>query len=262
VGSPLFDHSAYRATLTAVGIALLPDARRIAEAAGSFNAHAASLARGYEAEISLVIDSIFPMQQVHRALHTFSQRFPAIPTRLYVESYGNVARVLLEENCTIGLLNEQSCAAVGVPLTTYPAGIVELVPVVAPAHPLAAAGAPIPIESMRDHIRLVLGDRSSVLSGRDIGKYYGSLWFVSDIAAKRDLLLAGVDWGIMPSHMVEAELDAGRLVRIHPERSDYRTPTESADGQLLVTMYGAHRTGYAPGPAAAWLLEHFAGGAA
>lgn len=258
LGLSLFDRTEYRAVLTEAGRALVPNARRIADGVVAMRTQALSLAEGHEAEISIVVDSIYPMQRVREALHRFSQVFPAIPTQLHVESYERAIRLLVEDVCMIGLVNEESCAAAPVPLVTRPVGAIELVPVVAPSHPLAAIDGPIAVDDMHDHIRLVLGEGASAVAGRPPGGFYGSLWFVNDIAAKRELLLTGVGWGIIPLHLVERDLAEGRLRRIEPEKADY--PASRRPGEPhLVPMFCAHRSGRIPGPASRWLLDHLAG---
>src|SRR4051794_41744999 len=57
VGLPLFDRTAYRSALTGAGSALLLRARRIAEETNAFR----DAARGLEAELTIVMDSMFPM---------------------------------------------------------------------------------------------------------------------------------------------------------------------------------------------------------
>src|SRR6202142_1116832 len=57
IGVPLFDRSAYRSVLTPAGRGLLTRARRIAEEAGAFREEARGLARGLEAELSIVLDA-------------------------------------------------------------------------------------------------------------------------------------------------------------------------------------------------------------
>lgn len=258
LGLTLFDRTEYRAVLTEAGRALMPNARRIAEGVTAMRAQALSLAEGYEADISIVVDSVFPMARVREALRLFSQAFPAIPTRLHVESYARTTALLVDDICSIGLVNEQSCLSSPVPLVTRAVEAVELVPVVAPDHPLAAVDGPIDLDTMREHIRLVLGEGSSTPLDRLPEQYYGALWFVNDIAAKRDLLLTGVGWGIMPHHLVERDLEAGRLCRIEPAKIDY--PAMHRPGEPhVVPMFCAHRAGRALGPASRWLVDHFTG---
>ena len=257
VGGPLFDRGEYRPVLTEAGRALLPSARRIADAMGAFRARATSLAEGQEAELSVVVDCIFPMQRVSDALRAFSHAFPTVPTQLHVESYVNAADLLCDGTCAIGILSEECCAGAKAPLTIRPAGVVELVPVVAGSHPLAAAPSPTPVEALNDHIRLVLGTRAETSRAHGAETFYGALWFVSDVAAKRDLLLMGLGWGLMPAHMVEADIAAGRLVRVQPERSDYLPQNTGPRGGHLLGMYSAHKADRSLGPASRWLLDYF-----
>lgn len=259
VGEPLFDRTEYRPALTPAGRALLPNARRIADAVAAFQARAASLSQGLEAEVSIVVDAVFPMQRVSDALRAFSEAFPTVTTQLHVESYARAVDLLTDDTCVLGLLNEQSCAQTATPLAIHPLCVVELVPVVSPRHPLSAIASPAPVEELRGHIRLVLGARPSPegAGAAAASTYYGTLWYVSDVAAKRDLLLSAVGWGIMPLHMVEDDLAAGRLVRMQPEWTDYPAQT-GGQGQHFVSMCGAYRSGRALGPAASWLLDLFA----
>lgn len=256
VGAPLFDRSEYRPILTPAGRALLPKARRIVDAIAAFQASAASLSQGLESEVPIVVDAIFPMQTVSDALQAFSTSFPTVTTKLYVESYVRAAGLLGDGTCAFGLLNEASCSHLSAPLTRHSLGVVELAPVVSPRHPLAGIAPPIPVDTLTSAIRLVLGDRSEPESLTAMAEFYGTLWYVSDIAAKRDLLVSGIGWGIMPVHMIEGDLDSGRLVRIQPEWIDYPAPSSGTE-QHLVSMCGAHRTDHALGPAARWLLDFF-----
>ena len=65
-GIPLFDRTAYRPALTEAGRTLLLRARRIAEETNAFRDAARSLASGLEAELTIVLDSMFPMPRWSR----------------------------------------------------------------------------------------------------------------------------------------------------------------------------------------------------
>jgi DNA-binding transcriptional LysR family regulator len=103
-GIPLFDRTAYRPALTEAGCALLPRARRIAEETNAFRDAARSLASGLEAELTIVLDSMFPMSAVVEALRVFTAKFPTVPPRIYVQSLGAAAELVLDGTCMIGLL--------------------------------------------------------------------------------------------------------------------------------------------------------------
>jgi DNA-binding transcriptional LysR family regulator len=95
-GIPLFDRTTYRPALTEAGRALLPRARRIAEETNAFRDTARSLASRLEAELTIVLDSMFPMPAVVKPLRAFTAKFPTVPPRVYVQSLGAAAELVLE----------------------------------------------------------------------------------------------------------------------------------------------------------------------
>jgi DNA-binding transcriptional LysR family regulator len=135
-GIALFDRTAYRPALTEAGRALLPRARRIAEETNAFRDTARSLASGLEAELTIVLDSMFPLRAVVEALRAFTAKFPTVTPRIYVQSLGAAAELVLDGTCMIGLLPLYfSDMAL---LKRFPLLTVDLIPVAAPDHPLAA----------------------------------------------------------------------------------------------------------------------------
>jgi DNA-binding transcriptional LysR family regulator len=249
-GIPLFDRSAYRPALTEAGRALLPRARRIAEETNAFRDSARSLASGLEAELTIVLDSMFPMSAVVEALRAFSAKFPSVPPRIYVQSLGAAAELVLDGTCTIGLLPLFFSEITF--LKRFPLLTVELVPVVAPSHPLAAVKGPIDSHALDQHVQLVLTDRSSLTAGRDYGVLSGRTWRLADLGAKHAMLLAGLGWGNMPSHLVQNDLAQGRLKIIRPAEFDSRV------AQLV--MCGASLADHRLGPAGQWMIEHLSAG--
>src|ERR1700758_4657639 len=203
-GIPLFDRTAYRPALTEAGRALLPRARRIAEETNDLRDIARSLASGLEAELTIVLDSMFPMPAVTEALRAFSARFPTVPPRIYVQSLGAAAELILDGTCMIGFLSLYFSDMLL--LKRFPLLTIEVIPVVAPNHPLAALDGPIDARILRQHVQLVLTDRSSLTAGRDHGVLSGRTWRLADLGAKQSMLLAGLGWGNMPSHLVQDDI--------------------------------------------------------
>jgi DNA-binding transcriptional LysR family regulator len=245
-GIPLFDRTAYRPTLTEAGRALLPRARRIAEEANAFRDTARSLASGLEAELTVVLDSMFPMRAVVEALRAFTAKFPTVTPRIYVQPLGAAAELILDGTCMIGLVplffSETAL------LKRFPLLTVDLVPVVAHDHPLAALEGPIDSEVLDQYVQLVLTDRSSLTAGRDYGVLSSRTWRLADLGAKHSMLLAGLGWGNMPSHLVQNDVAQGRLKAIRPTEFDSRV------AQLV--MCGAYLAEHRLGPAGQWMIEH------
>ena len=245
-GVAVFDRSAYRPELTEAGKALLVRARRLAEEAGSFRDQARSLARGLEPELPVALDPMFPMPLVVEALRAFSGRFPDVPPRVHVRSLGAAAQLVVDGTCVLGLLPFVISALTA--LRTFPMLTTELVPVVAPGHPLAAAEGPIAAETLHGHVQLVLSDASDLTAGRDYGVVSSRTWRLADLGAKKSMLLAGLGWGSMPAHLVTDEIGRGELKRIDPPGFDQLT------ARLVLGV--ACSTERSLGPAAAWMLDH------
>jgi len=120
--------------------------------------------------------------------------------------------------------------------------------VAAPSHPLSLIEGSISTAQARDHIQLVLTDRSTLTQGRDFGVLSLRSWRLADLGAKHALLLAGMGWGNMPKPMVNEDLKRGRLVELKIE-----TPGEPA-----YPLHTVYRNDTPPGPAASWLMERLA----
>jgi DNA-binding transcriptional LysR family regulator len=248
IGLLLFDRTAYRTSLTEAGRTLLLRARRIAEETNSFRDTARSLASGLEAELTIVLDSMFPMPPVVEALRAFTERFPTVPPRVYVQSLGAAAELVLDGTCMIGLL--QLVFSDIALLKRFPLLTIDLLPVVAPDHPLAEFDEPIETHVLHKHVQLVLTDRSALTAGRDYGVLSRRTWRLADLGAKQSMLVAGLGWGNMPAHLVEADIAQGRLKIIRPIEFDART------AQLV--MCGAYLADHRLGPAGQWMIDHLA----
>lgn len=246
----LFDRSGQRPVLTGAGAALLGDARRVAEDIDRLQAHALGLTRGTEAEIAIVVDAYYPIAELIGVLHAFSEAHPLVGLRLHVEPFGPALSMLLDGTCVLGIVAD--VPAIPADVERHPVGkTVEIVPVTAPTHPLAAEPAPLGRDLLREHVQLVLTDKSGFTRGRDYRVLSVRTWRLADLGAKHAMLLAGLGWGYMPTHSVAADLAAGRLVEL--------TLAAGLDGaRASLPMVILHRRSIVLGPASRWLLERIA----
>lgn len=243
IGLPLFDRTAYRPTLTDTGRILLVRARRIAQEAETFKEAAESLASGLEGEVSIVVNSMFPMTILLTALKAFASQFPTVSPRIYVQTLGTPAKMVLDGTAMIGLF--PAIYSDGA-MNSFPVFTMELVPVVSPDHPLAATEGPINTHTLQKHVQLVLTDGMSPDSGPDHGVLSARNWRIADLGVKHAMLLAGLGWGTMPLHMVEQDIVQGRLKVILPEDFDPPIRFMMSCGYLMEPRLG---------PAAQWLLH-------
>ena len=243
LGVSLFERAgARRPRLTEAGRAILSDSRGIALALSGLVAKARGLTQGLEAEVSLVVDVMLPAKRLVRGLDEFRTKFPTVALRLRVEALGAVTEAVVEGLAAFGLSGPLPIESDA--LTRGPAGSIKLVPVAAPGHPLAQQGK-ISAVQLRDHIQLVLTDRSALTQGRDFGVLAVRSWRLADLGAKHALLLAGLGWGNMPKWVVADDIKRGRLVRLDIE----------SDNDLVYPFHSLYRSDAPPGPAAYWLME-------
>ncbi|WP_209718564.1 LysR substrate-binding domain-containing protein [Asticcacaulis solisilvae] len=103
--------------------------------------------------------------------------------------------------------------------------------------------AAVTVADMAGHLQIVISDPTTWSEGSDYGVLSPETWRVQSQAAKHALIVEGVGWGRLPLWLIEADLAAGRLVRLD-------APALGAGGESMLTAYLAHRGDYAPGPAA------------
>ena len=242
LGLVLFDREATRKPqLTVAGRAVLGEARTVAHGIDGLRAKARGLLGGLEAEVNLAVDVMLPTPRIVDALKAFQQEFPTVALRLHVEALGAVAQLVLDRTAVLGVSGPLASGIDG--LERVEVGVVELIPVARPDHPLAGESAMVP-GAARDHVQLVLTDRSTLTDGRDFAVVSTRTWRLADLGAKHALLLAGLGWGNMPAPMVADDLREGRLVRLR---------LAAGTGELY-RFQAIYRTETPPGPAAAWLL--------
>ena len=85
LGLTLFDRAGHRPVLTAEGQALLANARDILLRVDAMRARARGLGNGVELELSLTVDTLFPIRAVGAALTEMRATYPTVSIRLAVE---------------------------------------------------------------------------------------------------------------------------------------------------------------------------------
>lgn len=229
--------------LTEAGEGLLAEARFVADGVDALLAKTQSLHAGLESDVGLVLDVMLPGDVTARVLGDFRKTFPTVSLHLRVEGLGAVVSCLIDEDAQL---------AIGGPIVSedpqlerQAIGAVELIPVAAPDHPLAA-GAVEPGES-RKHLQLVLSDRSTRTEGREFSVLSPLTWRLGDLGAKHSLLKEGLGWGNMPREMVTDDLAAGRLVELD-------LPEKPGDNYTLWALW---RRDTKLGTATSWLIDAF-----
>lgn len=245
IGTPLFDRSAYRPTLTPTGKALLPRARRILADINQLNSQAKGLARGLEAEVRLGLSDMVPIARLAPTLTAFRAEFPTVSLRIVRGTFG-LGESLIEGDLDLAILVDVDLPDV---LDRNHLATINLIAVAAPHHPLAACVGPITTDMLREELQIVLSEQREVAGSRDQGVAALDSWRVTDLTTKHGLLCAGLGWGSMPEPLVAADIAAGRLVVLPVERWD------GSDHLPRLDVVAAQCRERIPGPAGAALFS-------
>jgi DNA-binding transcriptional LysR family regulator len=245
LGVRLFDRAKKYPKLTAQGEAMLVEARAVIDRMDSLKARARTMAEGLEPELSAVVDVMYPMAALTRAVGSFKEAYPTTPLLLYVEALGAVAQAVLDRRCRIGVIGTlpivpdtmESEALIDVPMAT----------VVAPHHALAKVRGTVPKRILVEHVQLVLTDRSTLSEGRSFGVLSPLTWRLADLGAKLEFLRAGFGWGHMPLSLVQEALARKELVRIR---------AEGVPANPRMSTLAVYRKDAPPGPAGRAFIRH------
>lgn len=245
LGLAVFERGTTRAPkLTEAGAAVAAEARQVGQGVAALRAKVAGMLSGLEPQVTLAVDVMLPTARLVDALEGFRREYPAVSLRLHIEALGAVGALVGSGVAVFGICGPVMPA--GSCFAQREAGGIAMFPVAAPGHPLAQG--PQSPGAARDHVQLVLTDRSEATAGQDFGVIGEDNWRLSDLGSKHELLRSGLGWGNMPGWMVADDLATGRLVRL--DLADW----SGADYRLSIV----HRVADPPGPAARWLIDRFA----
>ncbi|MFV0454056.1 MAG: LysR family transcriptional regulator [Pseudomonas sp.] len=243
LGLKLFDRSGYRPVLTAEGQALLANARDILLRADAMRARARALGAGVELELSLVVDTLFPIDSVAEAITKVCAEYPSTNFRLESQPLGGPLAALDNRRCTLAILVGDDFRSARIAQEAI--GSVRQIAVVHADHSLAQLGenTPLGLPDLASHQQIVLIDPSPLSEGRTFGVLSPYTCRVNTQDAKLALIRAGLGWGRLPEWQIQDDLQAGRLVRVG-------VTDLGRNSQVEYEAYLAHRLDEPLGPVA------------
>ena len=217
----LLSREEYRPTLTPAGEVFFRQATRVMQQMKELHIVAKNLNARQEPEVFLAVTATFPLKPVLEVIGTIRDRFPATNIRLSRESMGGPIERLLRNDADIIIATMD-----GVPVDQVEAlsfAQVTIVPVAHPDFEPSRSSHMKTISEMQSYTQVVVADSSSGEFAQSRDLLPGGLrWTVSDFAAKKEILLAKLGWGGIPTHMIEDELARGALVALNVEGYEKR----------------------------------------
>ncbi|WP_353084357.1 LysR family transcriptional regulator [Stenotrophomonas sp.] len=212
LGVQLFDRVGPRAHLTPAGEALLEEGRHLLRAARELEMRVRRVASGWEAELTVAVDSMFVPALLAEDVRAFNAVAEQTRMRLISESLSGTWEALLDRRADL-LVGAAGEGPSGGGYVVEPMGVVRFVFAVAPSHPLAAASEPLGREQLAAHCAIAVADSARRLLPRTVGLLMGQETVtVPDMVSKFRLQCAGLGFGFLPEPYVRRAVEEGRLV--------------------------------------------------
>ncbi len=205
LGVRVFDIQGRKAVLTAAGRVLYRRGKNLLEEALRLERAAAGLAAGWESELRLAVDIIFPTWLLLECLARFAERHPDIRIELIESVLGGTDEALLEGLADLAIGSSIPPGFIGDPMMQ-----VRFIAAAHPDHPLHRLGRPLTLDDLSRHRHLVVRD-----TGRERRRTPGWLnerrWTVSHKATSIHAACMGLGYAWYAENVIRRELDAGAL---------------------------------------------------
>ncbi|MEM7721346.1 MAG: LysR family transcriptional regulator [Pseudomonadota bacterium] len=216
LGFRLLSRDDYRPQLTPEGEVFFREATRVLEQVTQLKAVAAGLRGDQEPMISIAISATTSLDPILNVLGNVGREFPSTQIKVVTEMMGGPLKRLMSGDADLII-----ASLVDVPIEeveTLPVGSITIRPVVSPNFPAAQRPGVRSRRDMQAYTQVVVAGTG----GRDYDQSRdllsgGQRWTVSDFQAKKSIIKAGLGWGGIPEHLIEAELASGELVPLNVE---------------------------------------------
>lgn len=235
----VFEIRGRRAVLTAAGEVLYRRGKSLLDDAARLERSAGSLAQGWEPELRLAVDVIFPTWLLLRALAEFGDERPDVRIELIEAVLGGTEEALSDGRVDFVIGSFVPGGFIGDALMQ-----VRFVCAASPTHPLHQLGRELTLDDLRPHRHLVVRD-SGVRRSRTGGWLNERRWTVSNKATQIHAACMGLGYAWLAEENIRPELDSGTL-----------KPLPLAEGsERFVTLYLVYADRDAAGPGVRRLVE-------
>jgi len=234
LGVKLFRLKGRKAELTPTGQLLYRRGKGLVEDAQRLEHAATELGRGWEPEIRLAVEIIFPTWLLLGCFEAFAKERQDTRLELYETVLGGNEELLVAGRADLAIAPRIPEGFIGDPLMP-----VRFVCVAAPSHPLHALGREVAPEELKRHANIVI--RDSAMQRAPSGAWLT----VSHKATSIRAALMGLGYAWYPEDSVREELASGAL----------KTIPLAAGAERVATLFLIHADREAAGPGTRRLAE-------
>lgn len=237
----LFEIHGRKARLTEGGQSLYRRAHALIERAAALERSAATLAAGWEPEVRIAVEIIFPTWVLLGSLTRFAAELPQVRVQLYETVLGGTDEALLKRRVDFAVCGHVPQGFSGEPLLP-----VRFVAAAHPDHALHRLGRELTLDDLAEHRQLMVRD-SAIEKPREAGGWQQAeqRLTVSHKATQIAAAAMGLGFAWFAEHTIRHELDEGMLKPL-PLREG---------GERVLHMYLVYADPEARGRAASRLAE-------
>jgi DNA-binding transcriptional LysR family regulator len=208
LGLKVFEIQGRKAVLTEAGQVLYRRGKALVDSAAQLERAAAELSHGWEPEIRVAVDTIFPTWLLLECLAEFGAEHPGTRIELNETVLGGTDESLTDGSADFVIGSLVPGGFLGDPLMQ-----VRFVCAAAPSHPLHALGRPLTLDDLRQHRHLVVRD-SGARRSRSGGWLNEQRWTVSNKATSIRAACMGLGFAWYAEESIREELRSGALKRL------------------------------------------------
>jgi DNA-binding transcriptional LysR family regulator len=194
-----------KASLTPLGEVLYRRGKALLNEASRLERAAADLARGWEPEIRVAVDLVFPTWLLLDSFAELAVERPQVRFDLIESVLSGTDEALTERRVDLGIGTRMPAGMLGDVLMQA-----RFVCAAAPSHPLFAVPHELDLDDLRKHRHLVVRD-SGVQRSRDGGWLNEDRWTVSNKATSIRAAVMGLGFAWYPEENIREELARGEL---------------------------------------------------
>jgi DNA-binding transcriptional LysR family regulator len=207
-----------KAFLTPAGEVMLRRSRLLTQQIEDLELLAANIDMGWEPELRLAVEIIYPRDRLYEALARFYPQSRGSRIQILDTVITGTAEMILEAKADLVIAASPTVPRgfLGEPLC-----ITQMVLVCAPSHPLTEIN-PLDADQLSQHLQIVIRDTAQKPAESAGWLKAEQRWTVGNFHEALDILQRGLGFCWLPDFIVQPALEAGSLVRLQLNQSSER----------------------------------------
>jgi DNA-binding transcriptional LysR family regulator len=206
LGVKVFEIQGRKAGLTPTGQFLYRRARALLEESASLERAAKRLSAGWEAEIRIAAEIIFPTWLLLECMHKLGLESPHTRIELFESVLGGTTEALVQGQVDMAITGVIPPGFPGTPLMRL-----RFIAVAHPSHPLHQLGRELTVDDLRAYRHMVVRESGSKRATSMLAVDATQRWTVGHIATSIEAVRMGYGFAWFPEEKIRNELKAGIL---------------------------------------------------